>query len=121
MYVYPIYSIFFDESDEHVVDRGPSIGEILAICLTWRGLKHKFRKLDWRKEIIDHLIFIDERGIYESTDVEIEELENTLEQKDVTPAIEARVSYSVRNKKSGDIVSKRKGRILIAPILDSKI
>lgn len=121
MCVYPIYLTFVDDRDTKGILKGPTIGDVLAIRLTWHGMKRKFRKLDWKKAIMDHLIFIDERDIYEAVDVEIEEVKNTLHDKGTIPEIDANVSYAVKNKLTGKVELKRKVYLVIAPMLDAKI
>ena len=121
MHVYPIYLTFMEEGGDSGIQKGPTVGDVIAIRFTWRGMKRKFRKLDWKKEITNHLIFIDDRDMYEAVDVEIEELKNTVFDEGYIPSIDARVKYSVRDKKTSSIVLKRNVYLIITPILDAKI
>lgn len=120
MYIYPIYLAREVENDARQ-SKGPTIGNVLATRLTWRGMKRKFRKLDWRKEIIDHLIFIDERDMFEAVNIKIEEIINTVQDKGAIPCIEAYVTYSVKDKRTGKIELDCEESICITPILDAKI
>ena len=101
--------------------KGPTVNDVLGIRLTWSGMKRRFRKLDWKKEIIEHLIWIDERDVYKAVNVKIEEIENTLSVKDCMPQVNAYVEYSVKNKATGTIELERKVNVVIAPIWDAKI
>ena len=122
MHIYPICLTFIDDCDTKSAHKeGPMIGDVLAVRLTRQGMNRKFRKLDWRKEIMDHLIFIDERDMYKATCVEIEEVMNTLYDDGAIPEIHARVSYAVENKLTGKVELKRKVYLVIAPLLDAKI
>lgn len=116
-----VYGIALAARDADGRQEGPSINDVLGIRLTWNGMKRQFRRLDWKKEIIEHLIWIDERDMYEAVNVKIEETENTLSMKDYMPKICAYVEYSVKNKVTGAIELERKINVMIAPIWDAKI
>ena len=105
MHVYGAAMCMSNADDDHEAAKGwPTVNMILAVRLTYDGIVRWMRKMNWNKEICDHLIWIGERDDFEVVDVKIEEVvKDTLKEKGIVPELFAKVSFSVRNKHTGKI------------------